>query len=332
MTSKHPRIDLQRLKTMSISDRKSKVNVEQFAAPHRAGASVGQFLDHLPDILAGRSVREVIEAIADAHTHRKPVVAAMGAHVIKCGLSPIIVDLLRRRLITAIALNGAGAIHDAEIALFGETSEDVVDTMRTGMFGMARETADFLNDAAQTAQNQDLGFGEALGKALVEANATHRRVSLLAAAYESDIPATVHVSIGSDIVHMHPTADGAAIGAASMTDFRILTQAMTGIHEGGVLMNIGSAVVLPEVILKALNTIVNLGQDVGGMIGVNLDFIQHYRSNQQVVSRVRELGGAGISLTGHHELMIPLIAAGVIERLGNKELRAADRKYSPESE
>ena len=326
MTSKYPRIDLQRLKTMSVRDRKSKVNVGQFAAPHRAGAGVGQLIESLPDILAGRSVRDVIDAIAAAHTHRKPVVAAMGAHVIKCGLSPIVVDLLRRRVITALPLNGAGAIHDAEIALFGETSEDVVDGMRTGMFGMARETAEFLNGAAKTAQQQDLGFGEALGRALIEANAPHRRVSLLAAAYESDVPATVHVSIGCDIVHMHPCADGAAIGAASMTDFRILTEAMTGLREGGVLINAGSAVVLPEVILKAINTIINLGRDVRGMTGINLDFLQHYRSNQQVVSRVRELGGRGISLTGHHELMIPLIAAGVVERLANQELQAGNRK------
>ncbi len=319
MSSKYTRIDPTNLKTMSIEDRKSKVSVRDFARPCKPAATVAELLDSLPDILAGRTIRTVIDRIVAARSKGKPVIAAMGAHVIKCGLSPIVADLIRRRVITAIALNGAGAIHDVEVACFGETSEDVVDGMREGMFGMVRETADFLNQGARTAAREDLGLGEALGRTLVERDVPHRGVSLLAAAYESDVPVTIHVCVGCDIVHMHPSADGAAIGRSSMADVRILEQAMTDLGDGGVLMNIGSAVVLPEAILKALNMVINLGHDIRAMTGVNLDFVQHYRSNQQVVSRVRELGGDGISLTGHHELMIPLIAAGVIDRVAGKD-------------
>ena len=315
MASRYPRIDLGDLKTMSIADRKNKVRADDFAATHQAGSSVNKFIESLPDILAGRWVRTVMDRIVDARRRGKPCAVAMGAHVIKCGLSPIVIDLMRRGVITSLSMNGAGAIHDSEIAFFGETSEDVVEGMHTGMFGMATETADFVNGCARVASDQELGFGEALGKAVIEANAPNRRISLLAAAYEYGIPLTIHACIGCDIVHMHEGADGAAIGDASMRDYRILTEALKNLGDGGVLMNIGSAVVLPEVILKAITTLINLGHSMKGMTGVNLDFVQHYRSNQQVVARVREIGGEGISLTGHHELLIPLIAAGVIERM-----------------
>ncbi len=318
MASKYPQIDLSALSTTSIRDRKSKVNVRDFAAPHQAGAGVGDFIESLPNILAGEWIRTVIDKVARARENGKPVVVTMGAHVIKCGLSPIIADLMRRGIITALAMNGAGAIHDSEMARFGQTSEDVVDGMRTGTFGMARETADFLNGAAIAACKGSMGFGESLGLALVETDAPNRSISLLAAAYECDVPVTIHACIGCDIVHMHPGADGAAIGEASMRDFRILTQAMRDLGNGGVLINLGSAVVLPEVVLKAITSLINLGDSMKGMLGVNLDFVQHYRSNQQIVARVREIGGEGISLTGHHEVMIPLIAAGVIERLALK--------------
>lgn len=316
MPSKYPRIDLSELRTMSIADRQSKVSAEGFARTHETGSSVTSFIDSLPDILAGRWVRTVMDRIAAARAKGKPCAVAMGAHVIKCGLSPIIIDLMRRGVITSLSMNGAGAIHDAEIAFYGETSEDVVDGMRTGMFGMATETADFVNGCAVTARDQELGFGEALGKSVIESNAPHREISLLAAAYETGVPLTIHACIGCDIVHMHNSAEGAAIGDASMRDYRILTEAIKDLGDGGVLLNIGSAVVLPEVILKAITTLINLGYSMKGMTGVNLDFVQHYRSNQQVVARVREIGGEGISLTGHHELMIPLIAAGVIEKMG----------------
>jgi hypothetical protein len=314
MTSRYPAVDLSHLRTISIRDRASKVDVKDFAEPHKAGARVTDFLDSLPDILAGRSVRTVINRIGSAREQGRAVVVAMGAHVIKCGLSPILIQLMERGVITALAMNGAGAIHDSEIARFGKTSEDVVDGMRTGMFGMAAETADFLNGVASAAAEEKLGFGEALGRTLIDEDAPSAGVSLLASAYKCGVPATVHVSVGSDIVHMHASANGGAIGDASLRDFRILTEAMKGLG-GGVLLNVGSAVVLPEVILKALTILVNLGQDLAGVTGVNLDFVQHYRSNQQVVARIREVGGEGVSLTGHHEIMVPLIAAGVMERL-----------------
>jgi len=314
MASRYPRIDLSDLNTMSIADRRSKVSAADFAVPWTKGAAFAGFLKSLPDILGGSMLKVVIERIADARKAGKPVVVTMGAHVIKCGLSPIVADLMRRGVVTALAMNGAGAIHDSEIARFGETSEDVIEGMQTGMFGMARETAEFVNSAARRACDEELGFGEALGLMLLEEQAPHRGVSLLAAAHESGVPVTIHACIGCDIVHMHPSADGAAIGEASMRDFRILTAAMENLGGGGVLANLGSAVVMPEVVLKAITTLINLGRDMSGMTGVNLDFVQHYRSNQQIVARVREIGGEGISLTGHHELMIPLIAAGVIER------------------
>lgn len=320
MASRYPRIDLTQLKTMSIADRASKVSASDFARVHEPGSSLDSFIDSLPDILAGRWVRTVISRIANARKLGKPCAVAMGAHVIKCGLSPIVIDLMRRGVITSLSMNGAGAIHDSEIAFFGETSEDVVDGMRTGMFGMATETADFVNGCARKAQAEQLGFGEALGKCVIEYHAPNPNLSLLAAAYECGIPLTIHACIGCDIVHMHDGADGAAIGDASMRDYRILTEALKDLGDGGVLMNIGSAVVMPEVLLKAITTLINLGYDMKGMTGVNMDFVQHYRSNQQVVARVREIGGEGISLTGHHELLIPLIAAGVIERIMNAEL------------
>lgn len=315
MRSKYPQIDLSNLRTIAIKDRKSKVSAGDFARVHKPGDSVGQFIDKLPDILAGRWLRRVIDCIVDARKRDKACAVAMGAHVIKCGLSPMLIDLMRRGIITSLSMNGAGAIHDSEIAFFGETSEDVVEGMQSGLFGMARETADFVNDCAAKASADESGFGETLGRAVIEAGAPNCELSLLAAAYQCNVPLTVHACIGCDIVHMHPNANGAAIGDASMRDCRILTEALRGLDGGGVLMNIGSAVVLPEVLLKAITTLLNLGCSLNDMVGVNLDFVQHYRSNQQIVARVREIGGEGISLTGHHELMIPLIAAGIIERM-----------------
>lgn len=332
MSSKYRLVDLSQFRTISIKDRKSKVNMVDFVSPHEAGSSVDTFIGSLPDILAGRMINTVIDRICAAHKVGKPVVVTMGAHVIKCGLSPILCDLIRRGIVSAIALNGAGAIHDSEIACFGVTSEDVVDGMLSGMFGMASETADFLNNGAVTARDNGLGFGEALGKALIDMNAPNLEVSLLAAAYENNVPLTVHASIGCDIVHMHPGADGSAIGCASLRDFRILTEAMRDLGNGGVIANIGSAVVLPEVVLKAITTLINLGCDMSGIFGLNLDFMQQYRSNQQVVSRIKEIGGDGVALTGHHEIMIPLIAAGVIERLEGKIVKDGCEKVQRSAE
>ncbi|MGQ9454514.1 MAG: hypothetical protein ACUVRS_07250 [Armatimonadota bacterium] len=315
MSSRYSEIDLTQLATISIRERESTVSVEQFAKTPGAGCSASELLNSLPDILAGRTLRAVIDRIVNAHKNRKPVVLATGAHVIKCGLSPIIIKLLRENIITAVAMNGAGAIHESEIALFGKTSEKVEDGLRSGTFGTTRETAEFVNRCAVRAYNEQLGFGESLGKNLIESSAPHADKSILAMSYELGVPATIHVSLGCDVVHIHPNADGAAIGECSLRDFRILTHAMRDLGNGGVLLNVGSAVVLPEVILKSLATLTNLGYDLAGATTVNLDFIQHYRSNKQVVERIRKIGGEGFSLTGHHEIMVPLIACGVIDMM-----------------
>lgn len=315
MPSKYEEIDLSGLRRTSISDRKSTVSIDRFATPAGEGRSVRELLDSMPDILAGRTIRRLATAIAGARRNGKPVIAGMGAHVIKCGLAPVMNDLMRRGVITAVAFNGAVAIHDAEIALFGRTSEDIGATLAEGTFGMARETAEFINSAATRAHDDGLGFGESIGLELIEANAPHADLSLLATAYSLDIPATLHIAIGTDITHIHPNADGAACGEASLRDFRILTAVMKDLGGGGVLLNIGSAVILPEVALKAFSTLCNLGYDLSGVVGANLDFIQQYRSTQQIVSRLELLGGTGMSLIGHHEIMIPLLAHAILEEM-----------------
>lgn len=315
MTSRYPQADLSRVRRSSIRDRQSKVHLRDFARPVPEGASVRELIDSLPRLLAAGSLRRAAEAIAGAAREGRAVVVCLGGHVIKTGLAPVLIDLMTRGVITAAATNGAGAIHDLEIALFGHTSEYVERGIGDGAFGMAHETADFLNRAVVEGSKLQLGFGESVGRALVAADCPNRHVSLFAAAYELRVPVTVHVGVGTDVVHMHPSADGAAIGDTSLRDFRILVEAMRGLGGGGVLMNIGSAVVLPEVILKALTVLRSLDVDLAGFTGINMDFVQHYRSNQQVVNRVAELGAEGISLTGHHEIMVPLLAAAVLDEM-----------------
>lgn len=319
MGSKYDEIDLSGLKRLSIKDRTSMVNAEQFGKAPAAGRSFAEFLNSIPNILAGSSLRELVFAIACARRAGKPVIACMGAHVIKCGLSPVIIELMSNKILTAVAMNGAGAIHDAEIALFGSTSEDVASGLKNGTFGMTCETAEFLNQAAVVAHQQGLGLGESIGKALLEAKAPNTKLSIQASGYSLGIPVTIHVALGTDITHMHPSADGAAYGDATMRDFRILTYAMKDLGQGGVLLNFGSAVVLPEVVLKAFAILRNLGFDFSGTVGANFDFIQQYRSTQQVVKRIEYLGGKGYALTGHHEIMIPLLAHAVMEELGKGE-------------
>lgn len=306
--STFPEIELSELRTFPISERHSKVFAEQAARPLPAGAGIGDFCQSLPHALAGDAFRQAIEALAAARRAGRPVVLAMGAHVIKCGLAPILVDLMERGYLSAIALHGAGAIHDLELALFGCTSEDVEADLPAGRFGMARETAEFFNAAARRACAEEAGLGAALGQALLEAGAPHAGTSLLASAARLGRPLTVHVALGTDIVHMHPSAEGAAIGDASLRDFRILAAVLRDIGYGGVVLNFGSAVVLPEVLLKCFAILRNLGHDLTGCTGINLDFVRQYRSATQVVRRLEKLGGRGIEIIGHHELMIPLIA------------------------
>ncbi|MCC6483654.1 MAG: deoxyhypusine synthase family protein [Armatimonadetes bacterium] len=315
MPSRYRTIDLSQITPTSIQGRESKVHIADFASPLKPGATVRELIDSLPHILAGDDLRTAIDAVAQAALKRRAVVLCFGAHVIKTGQAPVLIDLMRRGVISTLATNGASVIHDSEIALFGHTSEHVEKGIGRGLFGMMRETADFVNTAAVRGAESQLGFGEAVGKALLDADAPNKAVSLFAAAYEMKIPITVHVGVGTDIVHMHPSADGASIGDVSHRDFKILIEYMRGLAHGGALLNFGSAVVMPEVVLKALTVLRNLNVDMSGFTSVNMDFLQHYRSSQQIVERVREIGGQGVSLTGHHEIMIPLFAAGVLERL-----------------
>jgi rfaE bifunctional protein nucleotidyltransferase chain/domain len=318
-------LDLTRLRTIPLAERISKVHRDQFArAPSHTG--LADWLETLPALLAGTDLRELVEALLTARQRRKPVIAAIGAHVVKCGLTPVLLDLIDRGVITGIATNGATVVHDVEVALVGQTSEEVSTGLREGTFGMAEETHQFANAAIREGVAEGLGLGASVGRALLAAAAPHADVSLFAGASQRGVPVTVHVAVGTDVLHMHATADGAAIGAGSLRDFRALTAHVAALGDGGVLMNIGSAVILPEVVLKAFGILRNLGRDLSGFVSVDLDFVRQYRSSQQIVERVHELGGRGLALTGHHEIMLPLIAGLVAERLESEGARreAAD--------
>jgi deoxyhypusine synthase len=288
------------------------VRTRQEATPHRPGATLREFLDTLPDVLAAADLRAVIAAAARAARGRKLLLWGFGAHLIKVGLAPVLVDLMERGLVGGVLMNGAGCVHDLELAMMGRTSEDVARSLDDGTFGMARETAEVLNGAIAAGYAEGLGMGAAVGRAIERGRYPHRRRSILASAVRLGIPVTVHVAIGTDIHHMHPSADGAALGATSYRDFELLTSLVAAL-EGGVLFNIGSAVILPEVFLKALALARNLEHRVDRFTTVNVDFIRHYRPQVNVVERPTRKGGRGYSLTGHHELLLPLIAAGLVE-------------------
>lgn len=307
-------IDPGRIRTVPLGRRASKVAAAALGTPVRAGMSVRALLDGLPDILAARELREAAARIARAVRTGKPVVLGMGAHGIKVGLGPLIVDLIERGRLAALAMNGACVIHDFELAWGGRTSEDVGPGLDRGLFGMAHETGEFLNRATREGVRAGLGLGRALGDAIEAARLPRRHTSILAAAARAGIPATVHVAIGTDIIHMHPDADGAAIGAGSLRDFHLLAGVVGGL-DGGVYLNLGSAVILPEVFVKALNLARNVGRPVRRITTVDMDFIRHYRPGVNVVSRPTATGGRGIQLTGHHEIMFPLLWAAVEEAL-----------------
>ncbi len=303
-----------RLQTYSVHDRHSKVTVDDFARPARPGMRIRELLASLPAQLAGVDFPELVLHIATAVRNQRPVLLGMGAHVIKVGLNPVLIDLMERGIISAIALNGAGIIHDTEIAMVGRTSEEVADVLSQGAFGAARETGEVLNDAIRRGAADGIGLGEAVGNALLEHNFPHNDQSLLARARELAVPVTVHVAIGTDIIHIHPGADGAAIGSTSHHDFRLFCRLVSEL-EGGVYLNVGSAVLLPEVFLKALTVVRNLGHQVRHLTTANFDFIRHYRPATNVVHRPTLEGGRGYNFTGHHELMIPLLAAAIVDEL-----------------
>ncbi|MCL4558798.1 MAG: hypothetical protein M1491_09300 [Deltaproteobacteria bacterium] len=307
-------IDLKRVKTSSIKTRKNKVKVADFSLPYKKGWTVRQFLDSLPRILKTEELRASAEAIVTAQKNNRQVILAMGDSVIKVGLSPLVVQLMESGLITAVAMQGAGVIHDTEIALIGETSEDVAVTIKDGSFGMAEETGSFLNSTIKSGAGKGMGIGEAAGEALSSIDAPYKHMSITYNAYRLGIPLTVHVAYGTDIIHMHPKADGAAIGKGTEIDFRRFTT-IVSMLENGVILNIGSAVILPEVFLKALSVVRNIGYDVKNFTAINMDMIQHYRPLKNVVERPTKTGGQGFAITGHHEVMFPLLAAWVMELL-----------------
>jgi len=298
-------LPLAKLRTYALSDRPSLVSSEGFAkaaVPPRG--AVAALLESLPDVLGARTLRRLARAMLDARAARAPVLWGIGAHVLKVGLSPLLADLLERGFVQAVAMNGAGAIHDVELALIGATSEDVASALKDGSFGMARDTAQFLNEAVAAGAKAGRGFGEAVSDAIDAANLPHRRLSTLWNCRRLGVPATVHVTLGADIVHMHPSADGAAIGAASLADFRRFCGVVAEL-QGGVYFNVGSAVTLPEIFLKALAVARNLGFAVDRFTTANLDQLPHYRPRVNVLDR--PAGGQSLDLRGHHEIVLPLL-------------------------
>ncbi|MBI2351238.1 MAG: deoxyhypusine synthase family protein [Deltaproteobacteria bacterium] len=307
-------LDFSRVRTYPLKKRFSKVRKSLLGKKLQKGARLRSFIRGLPDILAAQNLKEIARRIARAHRSDKTIVLGMGAHPIKVGLSPLIIDFMEKGIISAVAMNGAGIIHDFEIAFMGETSEDVAASIKDGSFGMAEETASFLNRAITRGYEREQGLGAAVGEAILKARLPHQRLSILATGVRLGIPVTVHVGIGTDIIHMHPSADGKALGEGSLKDFHTLASVVATLKDG-VFLNLGSAVILPEVFLKALSLARNLGHPVRNLTTVNLDFLPHYRPLTNVVTRPTLDSGKGYHLTGHMEIMIPLLFAAILEEL-----------------
>ncbi|MGE3277465.1 MAG: hypothetical protein AB7O67_20300 [Vicinamibacterales bacterium] len=304
--------DLSAIQTYPLASRTSKARVEDFASPYTAGSGMAGLLASLPRLLAGADFRAVVDRVLEARRTGGGIIWGFGAHVLKTGLSPVLVDLMERGFVSALATNGAGLIHDFEIAMSGGTSEDVDEALGPGRFGMAEETGTLLNQAIAEGVPKGLGLGQSAARAIATGNPPFARLSVFAAADRLGIPITVHVAVGTDIIHMHPAADGAAIGAGSLRDFRYFTSSVSRL-DGGVYLNCGSAVVLPEVFLKAVALARNQGRKLAGLTTVNIDFLRMYRPQTNVVSRPTAGVGRGYSLTGHHEILLPLLAAALVE-------------------
>jgi hypothetical protein len=311
---KRGRIDLAKIKTIPLDARKCKVSIKDFAKPSKKGASFKNFYQSLPQILASQNLKALVDAIVAAYHARRMVILMMGAHVIKCGLSPLVVDLMRRGIIKAVALNGAGIIHDTEIAMIGRTSEDVGEGILDGSFGMAKETAAFINGAINIGFRKGYGIGEAVGANIVKAKLPHRDLSVLATGFALKVPVTAHVAIGTDIIHQHPSANGEAIGEGSLLDFRNFIYSVSQL-EKGVAINFGSAVILPEVFLKAVTVARNLGYKLNVFTTANFDMISQYRPYQNILSRPTSRGGKGYNIIGHHEIMMPILYHSIIEKI-----------------
>lgn len=308
------RVDLSKIRTIHLNARKCKVTVKDFADTGKKGSKFIDFYDSLPDILAVKNLKAVVNDIVAAHKKKKMVILMMGAHVIKCGLAPLIIDLMKRGVIKSIALNGAGIIHDTEVAMIGRTSEDVGEGIVDGSFGMAEETASFINGAINYGFRNGLGIGEALGSRILKSRFSCNGSSILAQGYKLGVPVTVHVAIGTDIIHQHPSAVGMAIGEGSLLDFKNFIYSVSKL-EGGVAINAGSAVVLPEVFLKAVTVARNLGYKLDKFTTANFDMMSQYRPHQNVISRPTSKGGRGYSIIGHHEIMLPLLYRSIIEKI-----------------
>lgn len=309
-----PEIDLKKIKTISINTRKSKVEIGNLAKLWQPKNFSG-FLNSLPKILKASDFNLLLDKIISAQRKKKPLVWMLGAHVIKCGLSPVLIDLMNKRLITCLVFNGASAIHDLELSLWGKTSEDVAESLETGKFGMVKETASQFNSASVLAAKENLGLGQALGKKIFSSKSSYKKYSLLANAYRLKIPATVHIAIGTDIVHQHPDFYPALSGEASFKDFKILCEGISKIKNGGVVLNLGSAVILPEVFLKALSVARNIYGRIDNFTTTNFDMLPQYRPLTNVVTRPVQKSGLGLNFVGHHELMIPLLATGIKAKL-----------------
>jgi hypothetical protein len=317
-SSKKPEADLSKVRTIPVARRPNKVSAKEFAAPPVAGASFADFLESLPDVLVARDFLKVVDAVVNAARSKKTVIVMLGGHVVKTGLAPVMVDLMKRGIVTHIATNGSAAIHDYELARFGATSEDVAAGLRDGTFGMANETGGEMNAAFTAGMKDGIGMGEALGRALDEQkDLAGAEMSILLQSYRLGRPMTIHAALGAEIIHQHPATDGAAIGDTSHRDFRRLADIVTGLHDGGVVLNLGSAVIMPEVFLKALTIARNLGGGKPtGFVTADFDMTRHYRPRMNVVQRPTLESGKGYEITGHHELMIPLLAWAIVERLG----------------
>jgi hypothetical protein len=311
---KYRPVSLKNVKTYPLEKRENKVSFNTFANPPVKGDSFKSFMDRLPHILAANDFKSIVKAILRSIQNKRPVILGMGAHPIKVGLSPIIIDLMKKNIITAIATNGACIIHDFELSFIGHTSEDVGRELTRATFGMVRETGRYLNKAIKEGVKRGYGIGKAVGELIYNSRFRFKGKSIFASAFELDIPATVHIAIGTDIIHMHPDAEGPAMGEGSFRDFKLFTSVVSDL-ENGVYINLGSAVIMPEVFLKALTIARNLGNKVENITTVNMDFIQHYRPKENVLKRPTINKGAAYALTGHHEIMFPLLAAAIIEEI-----------------
>lgn len=321
--SRYEQIKLKDARLVKLKSRASKVNLDMMAGICQSGVDFKTWFESLPDVLAVKDLRLVVDRISDSVINKRQVILGMGAHPIKVGLSPIIIELIKRHIITGISMNGAGIIHDTEMAMVGHTSEDVERELKDGSFGMVKETGEFLNSSIKMGADEGLGLGEAVGRAISKSSFPYRDMSILSTAYERSVPVTVHAAIGTDIIHCHPSSDGASLGKCSHLDFRIFARLVSQL-EGGVFLNLGSAVIIPEVFLKALSISRNLGYNVKNFTTVNMDFIKHYRPMMNIIKRPTSQGGQGIMLVGHHEIMFPLLAMAVLETLKEKKIKEGE--------